>query len=111
MSKPVAEAKRIDCDFAIIGSAIASTILGTILASRGLKVVLIEKGHHPKFAIGESTIPQTSLMLLALGLRYGLPEFERLSSFEDITRTLTPACGKKSNFGFIFQRPGQPHDP
>jgi FADH2 O2-dependent halogenase len=103
--------KRIECDFLIVGSAIASALLGTILAHRGYKVVLLEKGHHPKFAIGESTIPQTSLMLLALSLRYGIPEFERLGSFEEITRALTPACGKKSNFGFIFQRPGQPHDP
>ena len=105
------EARRLDCDIAIFGSAIASTLLGTILASRGLQVVLVEKGQHPKFAIGESTIPQTSLMLQALGMRYGIPEFEQLSSFEQIARSVTPACGKKSNFGFIFQRPGQPHDP
>jgi FADH2 O2-dependent halogenase len=110
MSKPEAEAKRIDCDFAIIGSAIASTILGTILARRGHRVVLIEKGHHPKFAIGESTIPQTSLMLLSLGLRYDIPEFQQLSSFEQASRSVSMNCGKKSNFGFIFQRPGRAHD-
>ena len=110
MSEPVAEPKQIDCDFAIVGSAIASTILGTILASRGHKVVLIEKGHHPKFAIGESTIPQTSLMLLSLGLRYGIPEFQQLSSFEQASQSVSRNCGKKSNFGFIFQRPGRSHD-
>ena len=110
MSEPVAEPKQIDCDFAIVGSAIASTILGTILASRGHKVVLIEKGHHPKFAIGKSTIPQTSLMLLSLGLRYGIPEFQQLSSFEQASQSVSINCGKKSDFGFIFQRPGRSHD-
>ena len=110
MSDAAAAPKRIECDFAIIGSSIASTMLGTILASRGHTVVLIEKGHHPKFAIGESTIPQTSLMLLSLGLRYGIPEFENLSCFEQASRKISANCGKKSNFGFIFQRPGQAHD-
>jgi tetracycline 7-halogenase / FADH2 O2-dependent halogenase len=103
------DGSRLDCDIAIVGSAIASTLLGTILASRGLKVVLIEKDHHPKFAIGESTIPQTSLMLQILAKRYGIPEFDHLSSFEAITTNITPAVGKKSNFGFIFHKPGLAH--
>jgi FADH2 O2-dependent halogenase len=104
------EPKQIDCDFVIIGSAIASTLLGIILAKNGLKVVLLEKGHHPKFAIGESTIPQTSLMLFALGLRYQIPELEQLSSFEQIIQHISPSSGRKNNFGFIFQRPGKAHD-
>jgi FADH2 O2-dependent halogenase len=100
---------RLDCDIAIIGSGIASSLLGMILASRGLDAVLIEKGHHPKFAIGESTIPQTSLMLKILGARYGIPELDHISAFEEIVASVTPSCGKKSNFGYIFHRPGQPH--
>jgi tetracycline 7-halogenase / FADH2 O2-dependent halogenase len=97
------------CDIAIVGSAIASSLLSTILAKRGLDVIVLEKDAHPQFAIGESTIPQTSLMLKALSQRYDIPEFDRLSSFEDASRTVARTCGKKSNFGFVFQRPGQPH--
>lgn len=96
-------------DIAIVGSAIASSILGIVLARRGLSVVLIEKDQHPQFAIGESTIPQTSLMLKAMALRFDVPELDRLTSFEEITRNISKACGKKSNFGFIFQRPGEAH--
>ncbi len=96
-------------DIAIVGSAIASSVLGIILARRGLSVVLIEKGQHPQFAIGESTIPQTSLLLKAMALRYDVPELDRLTSFEEITRGIAKTCGRKSNFGFIFQRPGVPH--
>ena len=96
-------------DIAITGSAIASSILGIILARHGLSVVMIEKGQHPQFAIGESTIPQTSLMLKSMALRFDVPELDCLTSFEEITRSVTKTCGKKSNFGFIFQRPGQAH--
>jgi len=96
-------------DIAIIGSAIASSILGIILARRGLSVVLVEKDQHPQFAIGESTIPQTSLMLKAMALRFDVPELDRITSFEDITRNVAKTCGRKSNFGFVFARPGQAH--
>ena len=72
--------------------------------------MLIEKGHHPKFAIGESTIPQTSLMLKILSDRYGIPEIANLSSFEQVSTKVSAACGKKSNFGYVFQRPGQAHE-
>lgn len=98
-------------DIAIAGSAIASSILGMILARHGLSVVLIEKDQHPQFAIGESTIPQTSLMIKALALRHGIPELDRITSFEEVTRHVAPTCGQKSNFGFVFQRPERPHDP
>ena len=103
--------QRKSYDIAIAGSAIASSILGMILAKHGLKVVLIEKDQHPQFAIGESTIPQTSLMLKSLALRHGIPELDRITSFEEITRNITRNCGQKSNFGFVFQRPGRRHDP
>lgn len=101
--------KIVECDVAIIGSAIASSVLATILGRHGLKVIMIEKDAHPMFAIGESTIPQTSLMLKALSLRHDVPELDRLTSFEEITRSVTKSCGRKSNFGFIFARPGEAH--
>jgi tetracycline 7-halogenase / FADH2 O2-dependent halogenase len=94
-------------DIVIAGSGMASSILGMILARHGLSVALIERGQHPQFAIGESTIPQTSLLLKVLSLRHGIPELDRISSFDEINRSVTRTCGQKSNFGFIFQRAGQ----
>ncbi|WP_170134975.1 NAD(P)/FAD-dependent oxidoreductase [Acuticoccus kandeliae] len=98
-------------DIAIAGSGIASTILGIILAKNGLSVILVEKGEHPQFAIGESTIPQTSLMLKSLALRHDIPELDALTSFENVSRNVSRACGQKSNFGFVFQRPNAHHAP
>jgi len=41
-------------DTIIIGSGIGGTSLAAILARHGKKVLMIEKGRHPRFAIGEA---------------------------------------------------------
>jgi FADH2 O2-dependent halogenase len=48
-------------DVTLLGAGIAGTVLAAILARHGLKVVVLEEGDHPKFAIGESTIPEFTL--------------------------------------------------
>ena len=53
-------------DVAIIGSGIAGSSLGAILARNGLKVVIFEAKSHPRFAIGESMILETSETLRAM---------------------------------------------
>ncbi|MCB0209207.1 MAG: NAD(P)-binding protein, partial [Anaerolineae bacterium] len=47
-------------DIAIIGSGIAGSALGSILARHNLRVVIFEAKSHPRFAIGESMILETS---------------------------------------------------
>ena len=47
-------------DIAIIGSGISGSTLGAILARHGLRVIIFEAGVHPKFAVGESMILETS---------------------------------------------------
>lgn len=89
-------------DVIILGSGIAGTILGTILASNKISTVLVDKDSHPKFAIGESTIPQTSAMLKVLAERYNVPEFYNLSSFQNIITNVSRNCGMKRNFGFVY---------
>ena len=37
-------------------------MLGAILARNGAKVVMLDSKAHPKFAIGESTIPNHSMI-------------------------------------------------
>ena len=66
-------------DVAILGTGFGGTLLGTILGANNRRVLLIEQGIHPRFAIGESTIPETTLLLRLLSKRYGVPEIANLS--------------------------------
>ena len=58
-------------DVAILGTGIGGSILGCILAKNGLRVVMLEQQEHPRFAIGESTVPETTLLFRVLAARYG----------------------------------------
>ena len=44
------------------------------LRQRGRRVALIERGRHPRFAIGESSTPLANLLLEELADRYDLPQ-------------------------------------
>ncbi len=46
-------------DVAILAPAWGST-LAAILARHGKKVLLLEKGSHPRFAVWRATLPQSS---------------------------------------------------
>lgn len=98
-------------DVAILGTGIGGTILGTILARHGLRVLLLEQGAHPRFAIGESTVPETTFLFRMLALRYGVPEVGYLASYQLIRRHVGTTCGIKRNFSFVYHRPGAPQQP
>jgi len=98
-------------DVAILGAGIAGSILASVLARNGAKVLLLDAGSHPRFAIGESTIPYTSVLLKVVAARYGVPEIAHLSSFDSVRKNVTGACGVKRNFGFVYQREGQAQRP
>ena len=46
-------------DVLILGSGLAGSLTAAILARHGAKVLLIDAAQHPRFAVGESTTPQT----------------------------------------------------
>ncbi|MGH8127127.1 MAG: NAD(P)/FAD-dependent oxidoreductase [Gammaproteobacteria bacterium] len=56
------------CDVAVIGGGPAGAATAALLARKGRDVVLFEKGHHPRFHIGESLLPQTLPLLQQLGV-------------------------------------------
>src|SRR5262245_43246151 len=93
-------------DVLVLGTGIGGTVLGTILARHGVRVVMVEQGTHPRFAIGESTIPETSLMMRLLSKRYDVPELHHLSSFPEVRAHVSNACGVKRNFSFCWQPEG-----
>jgi FADH2 O2-dependent halogenase len=59
---------------AIVGSGFAGSLLARVLSVLGYNVVLLERGSHPRFAIGESSTPLANLSLERIGLRYGLTD-------------------------------------
>src|SRR5215210_6241817 len=62
------------CEVAIVGSGFAGALLARVLAVLGYDVVLLERGTHPRFAIGESSTPLANLSLERIGSRYGLSD-------------------------------------
>jgi FADH2 O2-dependent halogenase len=59
---------------AVVGSGFAGSLLARILRVQGHEVVLLERGTHPRFAIGESSTPLANLTLERLARRYGLDD-------------------------------------
>lgn len=100
---------RIDADVAVIGSGFAGALTALALRQSGRQVVLLERGRHPRFAIGESTTPLTNLLLEDLAERYDLPQVRPFSKWSTWRRTRPDLdVGLKRGFTFLFHRPGEP---
>ena len=68
------------CDVAVVGSGFAGSLMARVLAVLGYEVVLLERGTHPRFAIGESSTPLANLSLERLATRYDMPDCYRLAA-------------------------------
>src|SRR4051812_34779370 len=68
------------CEVAIVGSGFAGSLLARILTVLGYDVVLLERGTHPRFAIGESSTPLANLSLERIASRYGLADCYHLAA-------------------------------
>lgn len=93
---------------AVVGSGFAGSLLARILAVQGHDAVLLERGTHPRFAIGESSTPLANLTLERLARRYGLDDCYDLAAhgrwiarFPDLRR------GLKRGFTFYRHHPGR----
>lgn len=96
------------CEVAIVGSGFAGSLLARVLAVLGYDVVLLERGSHPRFAIGESSTPLANLSLERLGIRYDLPDCYHLAThghwldhFPELRR------GLKRGFTYYRHHPDQ----
>ncbi|MDQ6871518.1 MAG: FAD-dependent monooxygenase, partial [Gemmatimonadota bacterium] len=97
------------CEIAIVGSGFAGSLLARVLAVLGYDVVLLERGRHPRFAIGESSTPLANLSLERIAARYGLTDCYHLAThgrwlehFPELRR------GLKRGFTYYRHHPGQP---
>ncbi|MGH3822694.1 MAG: NAD(P)/FAD-dependent oxidoreductase, partial [Pseudonocardiaceae bacterium] len=98
-------------DVAVIGGGIGGTILATILAKNGVRVVCLEGGSHPRFAIGEATVPDSTLGMRVLAARYGVPELRNLSNYRSMRENVAATSGVKRSFSFVYHREGQSNHP
>ena len=98
-------------DIAIVGSGFAGSLLALIARRLGRSVVLVDKGAHPRFAIGESSTPLANLLLEELATRHDLPRLLPLTKWGSWQRDY-PAigCGLKRGFSFFAQRAGEPFE-
>lgn len=97
------------CEVAIVGSGFAGALLARVLTVIGYDVLLLERGTHPRFAIGESSTPLANLSLERIGVRYGLEDCYQLAThgrwlnqFPEIRR------GLKRGFTFYRHHPAAP---
>jgi len=103
--------KKDEYDIIILGTGIGGTMLGAILAHHNLSVLMLDSETHPRFAIGEATTPDTNFRLKLLGLKYDVPEISFLSAFQPLRDYVSPACGVKRAFSFLYQREGKDQIP
>jgi FADH2 O2-dependent halogenase len=99
---------HIDADVAVVGSGFGGSLAALGLLKRGQRVALIERGRHPRFAIGESSTPLANLLIEELADRYDLPQIRAFSKWGTWQRARPDvACGLKRGFSFFFHEPGE----
>lgn len=97
-----------DVDLAVIGSGFGGSLMSLIAHRLGRSVILLERGQHPRFAIGESSTPLANLLLEELATRYDLPRVRPLSKWGSWQRTYpNVACGLKRGFTFLHHTAGE----
>ena len=95
-------------DIVIAGAGFGGSIMALALQKIGLKVCLLEKGKHPRFAIGESSTPVADMILRSLSAKYDLPwlhDFSRYGSWQKSHPEII--CGIKRGFSFFKHYPGK----
>jgi FADH2 O2-dependent halogenase len=97
-----------DFDIAVVGAGFAGSLTALLLQRLGKTVLLIDRGSHPRFAIGESSTPSSNLLLRALGQRYDLPELVALSRYGSWKRTFPDLpVGLKRGFSYFAHTAGR----
>jgi FADH2 O2-dependent halogenase len=93
----------------VVGSGFGGSLISMIARRLGFSVALIERGRHPRFAIGESSTPLANLLLEELASEYDLPfllPFCKWGSWQEKNSHI--ACGLKRGFTFYYHKLGHP---
>ena len=96
-----------DCDLAVVGSGFGGSLIAMIAQRLGYRTMLLERGRHPRFAIGESASPLAGVLIEQLADRYDLPRIRPLSAFGTWQRTYpNVTCGLKRGFTYFRHERG-----
>src|SRR5437763_3940971 len=99
-------------DLAIAGSGFGGSLMAMVARRLGLSVLLLERGVHPRFAIGESTSPLANLLLEELAERYDLPRLLPFATYGTWKRAYPEVTvGLKRGFSFYQHTAGEPFRP
>ena len=99
-------------DLCILGAGFGGSLLALLARRLGLRVLLLERGSHPRFAIGESTSPLCNLLLEELATTYDLPRLIPLTAYGSWKRVYPGiAVGLKRGFTFYQHPSGSPRPP
>lgn len=95
-------------DIAVIGSGFGGSITAMGLNHLGYKVCMIEKGSHPRFAIGESSTPIADMILRDLADDYQLPFLKEISRYGEWQKHHPDIkCGLKRGFSYYHHKRGK----
>lgn len=95
-------------DILIAGAGFGGALLALILKKQGHNVLLIERGTHPRFTIGESSTPIADMILRDLAASYGLDWLKPLSRYGSWKQHYPNLrVGLKRGFSYYFHTPGE----
>jgi len=95
----------------VLGSGISGSLMGAVLARNNISVAIIDSGVHPRFAIGEATVPETTLNLQIMADLYDVPEIAYLGNFFNLRDHAGSSHGIKKGFSFCYHRENKLHIP
>lgn len=94
-------------DVVVLGSGFAGSLIGSILTRHGLRVAIVDRGVHPRFAIGESSTPAADFLLEELCHQHGLKEvlpLSRYGSWKQAYPEVRRGC--KRGFSYVWHGKG-----
>jgi len=95
-------------DVTVIGSGMGGSACALVLAKLGYEVLLIERGTHRRFALGESGTPALSRKMRYISRKYDIPEIDQMSTYDSIIATQKDVvCGPKELFQYFVHKEGQ----
>ena len=104
--------EKLSVDVVIVGSGFGGSLTALLLDRVGFKVVLVDRGRHPRFAIGESSTPIADLVLRDLAQRYDLPQLLPLTRYGSWKQNYpNVTCGLKRGFSYFAQQPDEYFQP
>src|SRR6266849_4573966 len=100
---------KTDFDMAVLGSGFGGSLTGMIARRLGRSVILLERGRHPRFAIGESSTPLANLLFEELARHYDLARLLPLAKWGSWRKAYPQiSCGLKRGFTFYHHQFEQP---